>query len=643
MKYMQTATGGSGSFQRRLFGLSLWLIALFAAGGEARAADDLTYSKLDEATVRVFSFKSVGLGNVRSAAGRGFTLGSPEMGHGSGVLISKDGLILTARHVVEDTRLLAVQLPGRDRPLPAEVVYTDKVHDTAFIAIVVDTPEYLELPAKKPKLSVRETVYVVGYPLDASRARPQSEQGIVSGVLPDGSLQLGIALNPGNSGGPVVDAKERFIGIAVARADPQAGAQGIGVAVPVEHILPAYSNTLKSSELAAARAKIRKGAARAQAEAELLTAFLTADDSNSAWQALNGKAEAPASSPTVDKWLRELAKTNQQSADVLALAAVQEWNAAAVLEARRQPTATRLTAAREFAKRAAFADDKIAARSPFVAFVLEGNEPSSLPKNAEHAGDAANSDSAEADRQRFLASVVTKKELPVARVGPTIACFTPFQVVGVGVSGKFMLGSNVNINARYSYGLHVNTAEVVTRSSHFAEATLGYALGTWVTQSDARLVVDVEHQIGVTILHYVPATIPAVHMLVVEGGAMTGLVNLEYLPSTSGYSPAFSQQIVVPEAGLRYMYFYSAESQYMAGRQRGGVDLSVHGLLPLLNVPSNTTNIDGKSVNPNTVGFVAEVGWQGSGFSWGQTELAFGYLPHGDWLMLRLGWSYLFY
>jgi S1-C subfamily serine protease len=227
MKHTKKTTmlAGSGQLRRKAFAFSLWLVALLLSSQRVRA-DDLAYSKLDEATVRVFSYKSIGLSSVRSATGQGYALGAPDMGHGSGLLISKDGLILTARHVVEGTRLLAVQLPGRDRPLPAEIVFTDKDHDISFIAVLADTPQYLELPAKKPKLSVRETVYVVGYPLDASRARPQSEQGIVSGVLPDGSLQLGIALNPGNSGGPVVDAKERFIGVAVARADPAAGAQG---------------------------------------------------------------------------------------------------------------------------------------------------------------------------------------------------------------------------------------------------------------------------------------------------------------------------------------------------------------------------------------------------------------------------------
>src|SRR5262249_53314500 len=147
------------------------------------------------------------------------------------------------------------------------------------------------------------TVYVVGYPLDASRTRPQSQQGIVSGALPDGSLQLGVALNPGNSGGPVVDDKERFLGIAVARADPRAGAQGIGVAIPAEQIAPGYRRIGKRKELASARAELTAREQREPGLADLLAALLTAEDSTNAWQAVEGKAGVPPTSPSVDRRL----------------------------------------------------------------------------------------------------------------------------------------------------------------------------------------------------------------------------------------------------------------------------------------------------------------------------------------------------
>src|SRR6266567_555967 len=64
------------------------------------SADDLQYSQLDASTVRVFSFMGVKPVKTRSSTGRTYVLGTPEAGHGSGLIVSGDGLILTARHVV---------------------------------------------------------------------------------------------------------------------------------------------------------------------------------------------------------------------------------------------------------------------------------------------------------------------------------------------------------------------------------------------------------------------------------------------------------------------------------------------------------------------------------------------------------------
>ncbi|MGC4094801.1 MAG: serine protease [Polyangiaceae bacterium] len=609
-------------------------------------ADDLAYSKLDEATVRVFSFKSVELARVRSKSGRSYTLGTPDAGHGSGVVVSKDGLILTARHVVEDARWVAVQLPGREHPAPARVVYTDEEHDTAFLSVAADTPQFLELPAQKPKLTVRETVYVVGYPLDASRTRPQSEQGIVSGVLPNGSLQLGIALNPGNSGGPVVDAKERFIGIAVARADPRAGAQGIGIAVPLEHILPAYVSVSKGSERERARTELGQQASREQARAELLTALLTADDANSAWQALGGKGEAAASSPSVDARVRAL-EGKAEDADALSLASAQEWNAAAVLESRHEPNAERLAAARKLAKAALAADAQIGKRSAFVQFVLAGKEPhSSSPhkradSEAEPDGagvdisdDAPSREEEDAARQRFLDSLETKKSLPAARIGITAAVQAPFQILGVGAGAKLRLGERLNLDLRYAFGWHVESAGYAL--SHYAQGLVGIALANWNAQTNARLVVDVERHAGLTVFHYVPAKIPSVHSLVAEAGVVSGKLNF-VTPS------ALAQQVVLPLAGLRYTYFYYANSEYLAGATKGSVDLALHAIGPLLlGAPDNASAIGGPPINRNAIGFQAEVDWQPSRSS-SQVDFGLGYLPHGEWVVFRLGWSYLFY
>src|SRR5690606_25310334 len=88
------------------------------------------------------------------------------------------------------------------------------------------------LSAEPPR--VRSTIFAVGYPLDATRKQPQSARGIIAGFLDDGTVQLDIALNPGNSGGPIIDELDAVVGMAIARGDVEQGVQGIGFAVPVQ-------------------------------------------------------------------------------------------------------------------------------------------------------------------------------------------------------------------------------------------------------------------------------------------------------------------------------------------------------------------------------------------------------------------------
>ena len=85
----------------------------------------LSYGTVDRATVRVFAVHGVTSERVRSRSGVDRLLAVPEAAHGSGLLISEDGVVLTAHHVIEDARLLAVWVPGESRAYPASLVYAD--------------------------------------------------------------------------------------------------------------------------------------------------------------------------------------------------------------------------------------------------------------------------------------------------------------------------------------------------------------------------------------------------------------------------------------------------------------------------------------------------------------------------------------
>ncbi|MBK7775669.1 MAG: serine protease [Sandaracinaceae bacterium] len=99
-------------------------------------------------------------------------------------------------------------------------------------------------------LRTRQPVFTVGYPLDASRRQAQSSRGIVGGVRDDGQVQLDMDVNPGNSGGPVIDEADQVVGMLVARGDVASGVQGVAVAVPLVTLHDA---------LAQARERVRDG------------------------------------------------------------------------------------------------------------------------------------------------------------------------------------------------------------------------------------------------------------------------------------------------------------------------------------------------------------------------------------------------
>jgi S1-C subfamily serine protease len=143
-------------------------------------------------------------------------LAIPQVSHGSGLAITADGLILTARHVVADADVLAVLLPGQERALAATVVASDPDHDVAFVRVRGPLRDFLPLPAAPVPVQALQRVSASGYPLEARERTPAATSGEVSRVNDDGRIQLAIGLNPGNSGG----ARHRRAGAASGGGQP---------------------------------------------------------------------------------------------------------------------------------------------------------------------------------------------------------------------------------------------------------------------------------------------------------------------------------------------------------------------------------------------------------------------------------------
>jgi Do/DeqQ family serine protease len=163
-----------------------------------------------------------------------------ETGLGSGVIVAANGYILTNNHVVEGFESFKVTLKD-GREFPARVIGADPKTDVAVIKIEATALPVLTM-ADSEKLRVGDIVFAVGDPLDVGET---VTMGIVSakgrnnlGLLDDvhgyeNFIQTDAAINLGNSGGALLDAKGRLIGINSAIISPSRGNIGIGFAIPV--------------------------------------------------------------------------------------------------------------------------------------------------------------------------------------------------------------------------------------------------------------------------------------------------------------------------------------------------------------------------------------------------------------------------
>lgn len=202
------------------------------------AAQSVQLRPIDRATVRVISVQGLSTASGEGNRTRVRRVGAdPAIGHGSGVAIGPR-LVMTARHVVWGGSAWAVVPPGESRPVPAHPVYVDLDHDIAFVQTAVDMPHHVALPEQRP-LRMSERVSASGYPLDLREPNPAAVSGEVSRVTRDGHLHLSMNVNPGNSGGPVVDGEGNVIAIVAARGRLDAGVEGLTIAEPLSFILAA--------------------------------------------------------------------------------------------------------------------------------------------------------------------------------------------------------------------------------------------------------------------------------------------------------------------------------------------------------------------------------------------------------------------
>jgi serine protease Do len=173
-------------------------------------------------------------------------------GTGSGVVVTRDGYILTNNHVVEGASDVKVTLSDR-REFTAKVIGTDPRTDVAVIKVDASSLSVLPI-SDSTKVQVGDLALAIGNPFGIGQT---VTMGIISatgraGLNPENYedfIQTDAAINPGNSGGALVNTSGQLIGINTAILSRSGGNQGVGFAIPINMAREVMDQLVKSGKV----------------------------------------------------------------------------------------------------------------------------------------------------------------------------------------------------------------------------------------------------------------------------------------------------------------------------------------------------------------------------------------------------------
>ena len=213
------------------------IVVLFLAISSSyySSAQDLSamYEKVSSAVVQIQTKEKeiVGEGNMKQTV--------TAEGLGSGILISPEGLIITAAHVVQTAEEVKVVFKNNET-IPAKILATEKTADVALIKLVwppSDKNIHIAKMADSDRVKIGEQVFVIGSPYGLAQSL---SVGHISGRHEKKSVshnmtlmeffQTDAAINTGNSGGPMFNMKGEVIGIVSYILSESGGFQGLGFA-----------------------------------------------------------------------------------------------------------------------------------------------------------------------------------------------------------------------------------------------------------------------------------------------------------------------------------------------------------------------------------------------------------------------------
>jgi serine protease Do len=172
---------------------------------------------------------------------------------GSGVIISKDGYIVTNNHVIENADEVIVTLSGDKVEYPAKVIGKDADSDIAVIKIDAKNLSPIAF-AHSSDLKIGDVIFAIGNPFGIGES---ISQGIISALNKnrvginryENFIQTDASINPGNSGGALVDSRGALIGINSAIISRSGGNDGIGFAIPVDMVKSVVTKLIEDGKV----------------------------------------------------------------------------------------------------------------------------------------------------------------------------------------------------------------------------------------------------------------------------------------------------------------------------------------------------------------------------------------------------------
>jgi serine protease Do len=160
---------------------------------------------------------------------------------GSGVILTEDGYIITNNHVIKGASRVQVVLHNKRR-LHARVVGTDAKTDVAVLKVTAESPLPAVQIGDSDTLEVGDMSFAFGNPFGVGQTVTRGmisalKRGNLKITQYDNFIQTDAAINKGNSGGALIDAKGRLIGINTAIISSTGGSEGIGLAIPINQAL----------------------------------------------------------------------------------------------------------------------------------------------------------------------------------------------------------------------------------------------------------------------------------------------------------------------------------------------------------------------------------------------------------------------